>query len=476
MRVLSVQADNLGSYKELEIDFTKDNSEAGLTLIQGPTGSGKSTLCDVVPWTLFGKTAKGGTVDEVLTWPGSATTSATVVVEIGPGPLLYITRTRKPNDLYFFEQGVVQRGKDLLDTQKILNTKLGLDYEFYLASSYYHEFSQTAQFFTATAKTRRQICEQLVDLTLAVKLKNNLKVEKQETTQTLSDIQSEMAGLKNSIAVWQKAETSEKDKAEGWEAQKQSRLQRLAQQHESFEKSRKRIEHNKCSACGTQLKEPKEIVNTAENPYSQQLIDIEEQKNPHSRSVKDFSKELTDARDQHALLATEELMAVQPYLDRVDELSDIVDRFRSISISNTITFLQTKTNQLLIDFFDAEIQVKFEVQDADKVEAIIYKDGNEASFTQLSKGQRQLLKLCFGVSVMQAVQNHHNIAADKLWFDESTDGLDDNMKLKALKMLQFIAQSYNGVYLVEHSESLKAMVNNKYSVALVHGESQLAKA
>src|SRR5258706_10723800 len=95
--------------------------------------------------------------------------------------------------------------------------------------------------------------------------------------------------------------------------------------------------------------------------------------------------------------------------------------------------------------------------------------------TQLSKGQRQLLKLCFSVSVMQAVSNQHGISFKQLFFDESLDGLDENFKLKACTMLENLALDDTGVYLVEHSMSVKAMINNKYKVGLVNGSSQIEK-
>ena len=41
--------DNFGSYEHLEFNF----NESGLTLIQGPTGAGKSTLFDGPAWVCY---------------------------------------------------------------------------------------------------------------------------------------------------------------------------------------------------------------------------------------------------------------------------------------------------------------------------------------------------------------------------------------------------------------------------------------
>jgi len=122
MRIISCTAENFASYKKLEFSFDSE----GLALIQGATGSGKSTLCDLVPWVLFGKTAKGGAADEVISWNNKGITKSLITIETKPGVIYDITRIRgnKSNDLYFTDAFINQspvRGKDLADTQKMIN-------------------------------------------------------------------------------------------------------------------------------------------------------------------------------------------------------------------------------------------------------------------------------------------------------------------------------------------------------------------
>ena len=133
MRVIRAIAHNFGSYSVLDFDFTKK----GLALISGPTGSGKSTLADIIPWALFGVTAKGGLADEVCSWNSDMPTSVALYLED-----LTIVRIRggktKSNDLYFYESshendvhGNFTRGKDLKDTQRLINQRLGITPETY---------------------------------------------------------------------------------------------------------------------------------------------------------------------------------------------------------------------------------------------------------------------------------------------------------------------------------------------------------
>ena len=124
MKLISVAAQNFGSYKQLDFNL----SGQGLTLISGPTGAGKSTLCDLVPWTLFGKTAKNGQADEVRSWGIRDTTSASVQLYLNnEHVVVYRARGNKDNDLYFWRgNGPHERGKDIPDRKSTrLNSSHG---------------------------------------------------------------------------------------------------------------------------------------------------------------------------------------------------------------------------------------------------------------------------------------------------------------------------------------------------------------
>lgn len=171
MRLLDCKVENFGSYKSLEFDF----SGLGLALVYGRTGAGKSTVLDIVPWVLFGTTAKGGSVEDIRSWQseGNATTGV-LSLECGAS-WIQVTRIRGKtgqNDLYWVEDeaGSPKRGKDLSETQRLLESRLGLSADLYLTSAYFNEFSQTGAFFTAKARDRREVFEQVADLRTPVKL------------------------------------------------------------------------------------------------------------------------------------------------------------------------------------------------------------------------------------------------------------------------------------------------------------------
>jgi DNA repair exonuclease SbcCD ATPase subunit len=472
MRVTACSLQNFASYKELNFEF----KDQGLTLIAGPTGSGKSTLCDVLPWTLFGITSKGGKVDEILSWPGDEVTCSSITIDTGYTIVRSRGRKAGDNDLLILNSdGFATRGKDLLDTQRLINTLLGMTPDLYLAGAYYHEFSQTAQFFTTTAKNRRAICEQLVDLSLATKLSVRLSDEYRELSLELNVFKQDIRDLEYDIAAMKKSETEDSVRWAKWNEGNTATKAYVAQCYEKFEDSRTKTISGKCAACGTMLAPDHVHTNYEENPHAERLIELEYETNPFSKELLDKSNDIKDIESELVTMEAAHAQAVSEQSD-VEQLQDVVQDYRSVSIKNTISYVETQTNRMLTDYFDAEIKVAFSVESADKLDVTIYKDGNEASYTQLSKGQRQLLKLTFGIAVMQAVQNHHGLSFGEVFFDEALDGMDEVMKAKAFRLFESLERQYSSIYVVEHSEGLKARFLNSYSVRLENGQSQIEKS
>ena len=564
MRVIRAIAHNFGSYSVLDFDFTKK----GLALISGPTGSGKSTLADIIPWALFGVTAKGGLADEVCSWNSDMPTSVALYLED-----LTIVRIRggktKSNDLYFYESshendvhGNFTRGKDLKDTQRLINQRLGITPETYLAGAYYHEFSQTASFFTTSAKVRRQITEQMADLdlskTLALELTEKrkfVKKAKESNDIAIGVLQCNTESRKDDIAemakasiTWENNQKSKKEdlnhKNENFDTIKESRLKDiqlltankvieltydldsykaqlqdqdvLTQKLNTLNDRLTSLPQDTCAECGApkrhadqmlltkQVYEAKEatraneriqsnitnleqriqntldkslksleIEQSRQNAYSEQLQQLDKEQNPFTPQVKQLKAKLSDIQAELLKLDTP---ALALELADLDLLSDLNDTFRSLCLKNTITSLEATTNKLLTDHFDAEIKVQFSSEDADKLEVLITKDGNECSYSQLSKGQRCLLKLCFGIAVMKSVADFQHTSFNILFADEALDGLSEELKLKSVGLFETLALTHESVFLIDHSPSLKALINNKIEVSLVNGESYIEEA
>jgi DNA repair exonuclease SbcCD ATPase subunit len=558
VKLISAKVENFASYKELALEF----NDLGLCLVNGPTGAGKSTLCDIVPWILFGKTAKNGTVDEVRPWSSEASTKGILIVALR-GKTIAISRQRAPNDLYFsVDDGLDTRGKDLTDTQQLINNILGLDLDTYLSGAYYHEFSQSASFFTANAKTRRAITDQMVDLEFTNTLVANLADYKKLATDMAKSLETEIKIAKGSLDTG--ALENYKLKAKAWDAKKASDLADAEARCANFEenkekaikalikahndqteqmgselvhldlsivprekieaalKEQKRLESlltdEVCNVCGTKKDSSNRMVlikqrhklemeiaendkkigqldsaakqykkhvasldklveteKNKENKYLELIQTLKSSKNPYNEMVEDLTNNLTKLR-KDIESKTKDLSDIKNDLSDISILQDLSGELRSILISNAVSELESNTNRILETYFDGELRVQYTAQEADKLLVVIQKDGNECSYTQLSKGQRQLLKLSFGVSAMGIIANRYMSEFNTIFLDEALDGLDANLKVKAYGLLNELSMKYENVLVVEHSTELKALFDRQISVKLVNGESQIEKA
>jgi DNA repair exonuclease SbcCD ATPase subunit len=111
----------------------------------------------------------------------------------------------------------------------------------------------------------------------------------------------------------------------------------------------------------------------------------------------------------------------------------------------------------------------------DHLEVLIDKSGYTSNFKQLSKGQRQLLKLCFSVAVMEVVSNQLGIRFGNLFFDEAIEGLDEPLKLKAFTVFEKLSIDRNSVLVVDHTVSFQNMFSTQYIVNTIQDTSRLNK-
>jgi DNA repair exonuclease SbcCD ATPase subunit len=229
----------------------------------------------------------------------------------------------------------------------------------------------------------------------------------------------------------------------------------------SIKIERKRREVNPYAAAG---KAKMEEVNN----LPALLEDIKTQPNPFDTSSLQQEFEVCG-------LLCRELVVIQKQgikdISELETIQDVVQAFRATLISDMVTYLQTTTNQFLEVHFESELRATFTVADSDNLEIEIQKDGNVCSYTQLSKGQRQMLKLCFGASVQLAIANHSGVQFNTIFMDEVLTGLDEANKTKAFGLIQELATKYENVYIIEHSEVFKTLFTSQLRVELQNGSS-----
>lgn len=236
MKLGKCTAINFGSYAQFEFDFT----QVELTLIHGTTGSGKSTIPDIVFWALYGETSKDGASDDVRSWKSYAPTKVTLQVDD-----ILITRIRgkaADNDLYWTEENndFKNRGKDISETQKLLDNRLGVNADTFGTSCYFHEFSNTATFFVAKAKDRRALFDKLADLEFPKNLSDRTAAKRKELKNTITAIEHKYNFAQGRLTQLEQSRVNDEKRLNAWKIEHDKSVKRIETLVNNFEEDKKR--------------------------------------------------------------------------------------------------------------------------------------------------------------------------------------------------------------------------------------------
>lgn len=560
-------AKNFSSYDSLEFHF----STPGLHLISGATGAGKSTVCDLIPWVLFGRTAKNGAVNDVIAWGAEEDTVGRATVFIKDREVEVVRRKGKNNDLYFTvasEVGI-RRGKDIPDTQRLINQALGITADQYLVSAYYHEMSDASQFFQTTAKNRRQITEQLVDLTQVIKATEGLTATRKELREETAIKQSTCVMVSTRISMLTNNAERDMSRQRAWGRDQAEKLVELETKSDNFEENKHKIrldleekadrfeidredraseiksslideneqyetnqkalekaiagmqdmEHSEpCTECGNRKNSDslysqsqlvrdlqakinhikgniedleRLLVKNAEktnpfhvqicqnelstNIYAGQLEEARTANNPYTTQHVENQKDLLKTQGELTRLQAA-LFGLEADLSNIDTAIATTSVVRQALIETIMREVEQETNRLFEAHYDSIMRIEFIAEEFDKLDVSITKDGNLCSYTQLSKGQKQMLKLCFAVACIKTASNHSNVKFEQLFFDEALDGMSDEIKIASFSLLESLQSDYNSIYVVDHSSDFKNMFTSRFEVSFSNGKSSIESA
>lgn len=595
MKLGRCTAENFQSYESFSFDY----SDAGLTLISGEAKAGKSTILDACCWTLYGVTSKDSNADDVRSWFAEGDTKGIQEVELPDGTVIEVTRIRgRHNDLYWTEHGDQHRGKDLKDTQKLLEERLGVSADLYINGSYLHQFSKADQFFLAKAKDRRDMLENIADLSLPILLceraSESRKTAKKELEESeglrlkhegqLEQLLKESESLKASCAQWIKTFNIKADKlrqqSENFIADKDKRIYQIVTRLEELDRlirspqeidkqvNSLKLQLQQIQALKTQvsdieskLQAVNHEISTVTKAYHKladlkaecptclgpidaahqkshldalevQLMGLVDQQTCYETRIAElntgldsedkladlYDKLLRDKADNQRLIDKAESerrmidlikaesnvweaqvaalkSETNPFVERqitnlneinllkdtiADDMSIIARltklisgltwiynksfELRGLILQQSVSQIEAQANEILDRYFDADLRVKFELQDSDKIEVKITNGGYDCPYKQLSGAERCLLKLSFSLSYMRAAEDASGVKFGALMLDEALNGFDANLKIKAFALLQSLEASYSSIFLIDHHSEFQQMFDNRFLV------------
>lgn len=223
------------------------------------------------------------------------------------------------------------------------------------------------------------------------------------------------------------------------------------------------------------------------NPYIEQLNTAKRSKNTYEDALKQQLKEQNPFQDQakellikleicctHSDNIEKELEGLKAKLKASVHLKELVSSLRSCMISNNVDFIQDRINYYLTKYFDSLFSVQFIIDSSENLDVILQKGVHSCSYGQLSKGQRQLLRLLFSVSVVDHINLHNNTHINFINLDEPCDGFDSTMKIKAYSFFQELLTKYEDVLIVDHTPEFQELFDNKISISLYNNKSVIS--
>lgn len=216
-----IQAKDLFSWKELTYEIKNGISQiTGFNYDDNTSeGSGKSSIPNILCWTLYGRIPKDAKIDEVVR---EGCSGGYGKVFLNDGHVIY--RGRKPNDLYIgkpVEEGDYQiiKGKDAKETQTLINNLIGLDFEAFCQTIYFAQNYQN-KFVASNETDKAKILSEIQDLTIFDKGRKKaqeqaklVEIEKLKLDQKIVSLESDVKRLEsNAQLIIDFVDRFEKDK------------------------------------------------------------------------------------------------------------------------------------------------------------------------------------------------------------------------------------------------------------------------
>lgn len=220
-----ITATNFLSWKELDFSV-----KSGITLIDGwnaddktSEGSGKSAILNALTWCLYGKIPKDAKIDDVIK-TGEKSCKARVYI----GENEYIERSRKPNDLVISKEGKEIRGKDMKETQALIEVTLGLSFETFCQTIYFAQ-NYDKKFITSNQEEKAKILSEVQNLEVFDKARREVLKLIKVTDEGIVDLEHKLELTKTNIGHLESQINREHEIIEQAKKAKNQQLQDLKQ-------------------------------------------------------------------------------------------------------------------------------------------------------------------------------------------------------------------------------------------------------
>tara|TARA_R110002126_G_scaffold8882_6_gene40923 strand:+ start:17 stop:2158 length:2142 start_codon:yes stop_codon:yes gene_type:complete len=181
------------------------------------------------------------------------------------------------------------------------------------------------------------------------------------------------------------------------------------------------------------------------------------------------SEALIDERDQLCEhIKTGEVTLKQSERD-VSIKSALVDVFgknglQAILVENLVGVIQQFANDILAQMqtrFEVALRTQKETQAGEQRETLdiaVFDNGAERMFETYSGGERTLINLALRLALSRIVSGLHGVVMESLFLDEILAALDEMNRTEAIKIVAFLAKSFQQTFVISHTNEVKDVI------------------
>jgi len=168
------------------------------------------------------------------------------------------------------------------------------------------------------------------------------------------------------------------------------------------------------------------------------------------------------------------------YINQLEFLKNCYRDVKYYVFESIVSELNTKINDYIASLFDTEVQIKFDTESKNykgekklKFMTTIFKDNEARSFNSLSGGEKRRIELATNFALSDIIANRSNKTFNFMLLDECFEGLDSEGRSRIVDLLEVLKDKRENIFVIDHFESIKSMVDNEINVVKENGISRI---
>jgi len=162
-------------------------------------------------------------------------------------------------------------------------------------------------------------------------------------------------------------------------------------------------------------------------------------------------------------------------------LKDLYKNIKYHVFDTVVNELNDNVNDYVQTLFNADVRVSFETETTDskgeikqKFSTSIVMDNVQRDFESLSGGEKKRIELAVSFALSNIVANRSHKTFNFMFLDEVFEGLDENGRELIVDLLNRLKQERENIFIIDHFNATKDLVDNTLSVEKRDGISKIA--